>query len=141
PTDEQQKQMQKMTTLMSPLFAIVLWSYASAFILYWLVYNILSMIFQWRMMKKSEPEKNLVKTLMGTAQPAVALAGAPAAGGALPSRPKSENKSELKSDKKKLEKNEAAFESNVAALNATPDNGASSNGTTRPGAAKSGSGS
>lgn len=92
PADDQQRQMQKMTTLMSPLFAIVLWSYPSAFILYWLAYNLVSMFFQWRMMKKAEPEKNLVKTLMGTAPPLVAnlsAGDAPSQPGALPSRPKS----------------------------------------------------
>ncbi len=89
PADEQQRQMQKMTTLMAPLFAIILWSYPSAFILYWLAYNVVSMLFQWRMMKKAEPEKNLIKTLIGTNPPLVTsvVSEAPAAG-ALPSRPK-----------------------------------------------------
>jgi YidC/Oxa1 family membrane protein insertase len=89
PADEQQRQMQKMTTLMAPLFAVVLWSYPSAFILYWLAYNVLSMFFQWRMMKKAEPEKNLVKTLIGGAPPlATNLSSETSAPGALPSRPK-----------------------------------------------------
>lgn len=91
PADEQQRQMQKMTTLMAPLFAVVLWSYPSAFIFYWLAYNVVSMVFQWRMMKKSEPDKNLVKTLIGTAPPlAASVSTASPAPGALPSRPKAQ---------------------------------------------------
>lgn len=96
PADEQQRQMQKMTTLMAPLFAVVLWSYPSAFILYWLAYNVLSMIFQWRMMKKAEPDKNLVKTLIGGAPPlATSLSNETPTPGALPSRPKKGEKAAL----------------------------------------------
>ncbi len=142
PTDDQQKQMQKMTTLMSPLFAIVLWSYPSAFILYWLAYNLVSMVYQWRMMKKAEPTKDLIKTLMGTGGPVLAVAGAgstPSAAGALPSRPKLEG-GKPKNDKseKKAEKNEEPFDSNISALDATPGNNSSS-GSVKNGAAKSGS--
>jgi YidC/Oxa1 family membrane protein insertase len=155
PTDDQQKQMQKITTLMSPLFAIVLWSYPSAFILYWLAYNVVSMVFQWRMMKKAEPTKDLVKTLLGTGQPALAVAGAgstPAATGALPSRPKADEdskshkpktekskteKSEKKTPDRKTGENESPFNTDVSALNATPGN-AHSNGSAKNGASKNG---
>jgi YidC/Oxa1 family membrane protein insertase len=145
PTDEQQKNMQKMTTLMSPLFAIVLWSYPSAFILYWLTYNLVSMVFQWRMMKKAEPTKDLVKTLLGTGTAALAVAGVgstPSVAGALPARPKAEggksknDKSAKKAQKK--EEPEEPFDSNISALDATPGNNGS-NGSAKNGASKSGS--
>jgi hypothetical protein len=140
---------------MSPLFAIVLWSYPSAFILYWLAYNVVSMVFQWRMMKKAEPTKDLVKTLLGTGQPALAVAGAgstPAATGALPSRPKADEdskshkpktekskteKSEKKTPDRKTGENESPFNTDVPALNATPGN-AHSNGSAKNGASKNG---
>lgn len=131
PADDQQKQMQKMTTLMSPLFAVVLWSYPSAFILYWLTYNVLSMFFQWNLMKKSEPDKNLVKTLLGTAQPLSTALTTESTSGALPARPSTEEKKKKKQDKTKkgasenaaddqAEKEEIPFETNTALLNATP---------------------
>lgn len=134
PADDQQRQMQKMTTLMSPMFAIVLWSYPSAFILYWLTYNILSMFFQWNLMKKSEPEKNLVKTLMGVSQPLSTAITTESTSGALPARPNSEEKrkrsskrgsgedegAETGTEKNGSEKEEIPFESNTALLNATP---------------------
>lgn len=66
PADAQQAQMQKMTTFMSPMFALILWTYPSAFILYWFTYNALSTVLQWRMMKASDPDKNVIKTIIGT---------------------------------------------------------------------------
>jgi YidC/Oxa1 family membrane protein insertase len=93
PADAQQAQMQKMTTLMSPMFALILWSYPSAFILYWFTYNALSTALQWRMMKASDPDKSAIKTIIGPmSAPAPALdAGGKTAGsdGAIPSRPSS----------------------------------------------------
>ncbi len=147
PADEQQKQMQKMTTLMSPLFALFLWSYPSAFIMYWITYNVLSMIFQWRMIKKSDPNKDLVKTLMGTAPEGAVLASATAA--ALPSRPnngKNSGKktevvtSEVATSEVVASESETPFESlngdlngalNGASRNGSGKNGASSNSSTQ----------
>jgi membrane protein insertase Oxa1/YidC/SpoIIIJ len=146
PTDDQQKQMQKITTLMSPLFAIVLWSYPSAFILYWLTYNLVSMVFQWRMMKKAEPTKDLIKTLLGTGQPALAVAGAgstPAVAGALPARPKAEKEKSVKKAQKKPESETQPFDDDISALDATPGNdglnGIAKNGASKSGASKNGS--
>jgi YidC/Oxa1 family membrane protein insertase len=92
--DPQQAQMQKMTMFMSPLFALFLWSYPSAFILYWITYNVLSTVFQWRMMKGADPDKTIVKTLLGTGAPVPATAtasalenGSNATSGAIPPRP------------------------------------------------------
>jgi len=141
PADEQQKQMQKMTTLMSPLFALFLWSYPSAFILYWITYNVLSMFFQWRMIKKADPNKDLVKTLLGTA-PEGALASTPVAA-ALPSRPNSGKNKTGKTEVVALEK-ESPFEALNGAANETLNgdlNGAAKNGTSKNGASGSTSGS
>ena len=134
PADEQQKQMQKMTTLMSPLFALFLWSYPSAFIMYWITYNVLSMIFQWRMIKKSDPNKDLVKTLMGTAPEGVLASTAAAA---LPARPTSGKNSNKKSEVSTLE-NETPFESVNGDLNGAL-NGDSKNGSGKNGSSSSGS--
>ena len=146
PADDQQRQMQKMTTLMSPLFALVLWSYPSAFILYWFTYNVLSMIFQWRMIKKAEPQKDLVKTLMGTnPAPVLADGSTPDSSGALPSRPGSEkNGSEKNGRVKAVEnslENATPFETSTELLNATPPNGLSKNGAAKNGAGKNGAAS
>lgn len=137
PADEQQRQMQKMTTLMSPLFAIFLWSYPSAFILYWITYNVLSMIFQWRMIKKSDPKKDLVKTLMGVTPEGV-VASAPASA-ALPSRPsdkKTGNNKAGKTNEKTVEKTEVTplesdtpFESLNGGTNSGGSNANSKNGS------------
>lgn len=136
PTDEQQKQMQKMTTLMSPLFALFLWSYPSAFILYWIFYNILSMIFQWKMIKKSEPNKDLVKTLMGVTPEGVVVSTPATA--ALPARP-TNNKVSGKSKGGKTQvlplESATPFEPLNGDLNGNSTNGAAKNGTSKSGAA------
>lgn len=87
PADEQQAQMQKMTTFMSPLFALVLWSYPSAFIMYWMTYNVLSTALQWRMMKASDPDKNVIKTLIGSGAPMAQSVEVKSDGAAIPPRP------------------------------------------------------
>jgi YidC/Oxa1 family membrane protein insertase len=66
PTDDQQKMMQRMMSFMSPIFAFVLWSYPSAFTLYWMVYNAMSTVLQWRLMKGDDPTKKVIPTLLGT---------------------------------------------------------------------------
>jgi YidC/Oxa1 family membrane protein insertase len=77
PTDEMQKQLQVMTTWVMPIMLpFFMKGFSSAFILYWMAFNIISMIFQYRMMKGSDPNKNVWKTLLGKTdappQPAVA---------------------------------------------------------------------
>lgn len=101
PTDEQQRQMQRITTIMSPMFALFLWSYPSAFIMYWLTYNVLSTGIQWKMMKASDPTKSVVKTLMGTAPPPViaTVDGSTPSNGAIPPRPSSSKTSASKTVK------------------------------------------
>src|SRR5690606_4087800 len=129
--DPQQAQMQKMTMFMSPLFALFLWSYPSAFILYWITYNVLSTIFQWRMMKGADPDKTIVKTLLGTGAPApvpAAAAGALESGGnangAIPPRPGT--------------KAQADAQENEVSQNGTSQNGISPNGVAVGSASQSG---
>jgi YidC/Oxa1 family membrane protein insertase len=74
PTDDQQKMMQRMMSFMSPVFAFVLWSYPSAFTLYWMVYNAMSTVLQWRLMKGDDPTKKVIPTLLGTGSVATATA-------------------------------------------------------------------
>jgi YidC/Oxa1 family membrane protein insertase len=136
--DPQQAQMQKMTLFMSPLFALFLWSYPSAFILYWITYNVLSTVFQWRMMKDADPSKTIVKTLLGTGTPlpATAAAGALESGNAsnstIPPRPGAQAKTSLA---------ESEVSKNGSSQNGTSPHGvaagvASHNGKTASGAAR-----
>ena len=65
PTDAQQRQMQIMMTFVFPFLApIFLLSWPSAFTLYWMMFNILSTFFQYRMMKAADPQKTFIKSLI-----------------------------------------------------------------------------
>jgi YidC/Oxa1 family membrane protein insertase len=132
--DPQQAQMQKMTMFMSPLFALFLWSYPSAFILYWITYNVLSTVFQWRMMKDADPNKTIVKTLLGTGAPAplpaattgVLESGDNVSSGAIPPRPGAKAKAD--SLENKVSQNGAA--QNGVSPNGIAAGSASQNGKT-----------
>jgi membrane protein insertase Oxa1/YidC/SpoIIIJ len=64
PTDDMQRQMAVMTTYIMPFFLpFVMKGFSSAFILYWIAYNIVSMLFQVRMMKAADPNKDIWKQL------------------------------------------------------------------------------
>ncbi len=66
PTDDQQRQMQIMMSLMSPiLFPFLIATYPAAFVMYWMTYNAIGTFYQWRMMKGAEPSKNFWLTLRG----------------------------------------------------------------------------
>ncbi len=88
PTDEQQRQMQMMMSIMMPLlFPFFLLHYPSAFTLYWMVYNVVSTIFQWRMLKAADPSMRAIKSLLGTSTtPAVVTTLSPT--DAVPARPR-----------------------------------------------------
>lgn len=65
PADEQQRTMQLMTTFIFPfIFPFFLLAWPSAFTMYWMTFNIISTIFQWRMMKAADPTKSVVKQLL-----------------------------------------------------------------------------
>jgi hypothetical protein len=85
--DEMQKQMQIMTTWVMPIMLpFFMKGFSSAFILYWMSFNIVSMFFQYWMMKKSDPDRSIIKVLLGkTDAPAAAVEAVPA----IPPRPKS----------------------------------------------------
>ena len=90
PADDMQKQQQMIMSFVMPvMFPFFLLSYPSAFTLYWMTYNVLSTVFQWRLMKQADPHKNMVKTLMGAdlvaASPGDAVA---AVEDAVPARPR-----------------------------------------------------
>ncbi len=83
--DEMQKQMQIMSTWVFPIMLpFFMKGFSSAFILYWMSFNIVSMIYQYWMMKKADPNRSVIKALLGRtdAPPAPAVA-------TLPPRPKS----------------------------------------------------
>ena len=84
PADDMQKQQQMIMSFVMPvMFPFFLLSYPSAFTLYWMTYNVLSTIFQWRLMKQADPTKNMLRTLTG----ADLLAANPTAD-AVPARPR-----------------------------------------------------
>jgi YidC/Oxa1 family membrane protein insertase len=88
PTDDMQRQQQMIMSFMFPIiFPLFLIAYPSAFTMYWMTYNAVSTIFQWRMVKAADPSKTLMKALMGTG-----LKPVEATDDAVPSRPKSEKK-------------------------------------------------
>ncbi len=106
PADDMQKQQQTMMAFAMPImFPLFISTYPSAFTMYWMTYNVMSTIFQWRLMKAADPKKNVIKTLMGTDL----LTVNPTAD-AVPARPKN--------DKGGLKSNEASLESTKLALNA-----------------------
>ncbi len=93
PTDDMQRQQQIIMSFVFPLiFPFFMISYPAAFILYWMTYNTVSTAFQWRMMKAADPNKNIVRSLMGADLKKVANPTADA----IPSRPGSEIKVENK---------------------------------------------
>ncbi|MDF2439046.1 MAG: YidC/Oxa1 family rane protein insertase [Abditibacteriota bacterium] len=88
PTDDMQRQMQLMTTFVMPvMLPFFMKGFSSAFILYWIVFNCVSMLFQVRMMKAADPNKDILKTLIGEGLPKFGKT-AEAAVEAVPPRPK-----------------------------------------------------
>jgi YidC/Oxa1 family membrane protein insertase len=86
PTDPQQAQIQTMMTFFMPVtIPFFLHGYPSAFTMFWMVYNFVSTVLQYRMMKAADPNKSVIKALMGQN---TAVAGAPV----VPPRPKPSNK-------------------------------------------------
>lgn len=90
PTDDMQRQMQIMTTFVMPIMLpFFMKGFSAAFILYWISFNIVSMIFQYRMMKSDDPTKSVIKTLVGGGLIPPRITPADAAPAAvLPPRPK-----------------------------------------------------
>lgn len=87
PTDDQQRQMQIMMGFMMPfMMPLFLLHYPSAFVMYWMTFNATATVLQWRMMKAADPNKNVIKTLMGAD---LTTPAAPAATDSVPARPKS----------------------------------------------------
>jgi len=92
PTDDMQRQMQIMTTFVMPIMLpFFMKGFSSAFILYWIVYNVVSTIFQYRMMKAGDPNKSVWKALVGDGLIPAKIGGddAKTTAEAVPPRPKS----------------------------------------------------
>ena len=102
-TDDTQKQMQMITTFVMPIMLpFFMKGFSAAFILYWISFNIVSMIFQYRMMKATDPEKSVIKTLMGQSPmvPAVGTVALDKADDAVPPRPKNPKRDKSRSSEK-----------------------------------------
>jgi len=65
PTDDQQRQMQKVMTFSPFFFSFFVASFPSAFVLYWTVYNVLGTFYQWKLLKAADPSKTMMKALVG----------------------------------------------------------------------------
>ena len=65
PSDEQQAKMQGIMSIGMPLMIpLFLKDYPSAFTMFWMTFNVLSTILQYRMVKASDPTHNFVKAIM-----------------------------------------------------------------------------
>lgn len=122
PTDETQRQQQRMMMFMMPMFPFFLLTYPSAFALYWMLFNITSTILQYRMMKATDPDKRVIKSILGSPAPAFVVEETK---DAVPPRPKEGVKSAAKKTKLTLSEGEALSESE--ALNGTLNGKAKSN--------------
>jgi len=93
PADDQQRQMQVMMLFFPLVMPFFLLAWPSAFTMYWMTFNILSMFFQFGMMKKADPSKNLIHQLIKAPLiPSIVTASdsdGAAVAGAVPPRPKS----------------------------------------------------
>ncbi|PQV63791.1 membrane protein insertase, YidC/Oxa1 family, C-terminal domain-containing protein [Abditibacterium utsteinense] len=114
PTDDMQRQQQMIMSFAMPfIFPFFIISFPAAFTMYWMTYNAVSTVFQWRMMKAADPKKNVIKTLMGSD-----LKVANSTADAVPARPNGE---------KALESGEGFSNGNG---NSNGNSHASSNGST-----------
>ena len=140
PADDMQRQQQMIMSFMMPvLFPFFLIAYPSAFTLYWMTYNVLSTIFQWRLMKAADPNKDMLKTLMGDGLIAVN----PTAD-AVPIRPGSSSSGAAKKEKPALESGKASLDLDKIAgsnghLNGHTNGSANGNGSAEHHAAPEGS--
>lgn len=134
PTDETQRQQQRMMMFMMPLFPFFLLTYPSAFALYWMLFNITSTILQYRMMKATDPDKRVIKSIIGTPAPMLA---ASERNSSIPPRPKEGVKSTAKKAKLTIAEEKDAFvQSEALGSTLNGSNGAqhgSQNGKTMPG--------
>jgi YidC/Oxa1 family membrane protein insertase len=90
PADDQQRQMQLMMLFFPFAVPFFLLAWPSAFTMYWMAFNILSMFFQYRMMKAADPTKRLWTQLVTQPLiPQIVVADPSAVpAGAIPPRPK-----------------------------------------------------
>ncbi len=116
PADEMQARTQGLMSFIMPLtIPLFLKDYPSAFTLYWMMFNVLSTIFQYRMIKSYDPNHNFVKALMRSPFTATVEES-------IPSRPQtaSESKALAKSTSQTQPK---AFDNARGSLNSDKTNG------------------
>ena len=125
PADDMQKQQQMIMSFVMPfVFPFFLLAYPSAFTLYWTIYSLISALFQWKMIKAVEPNKNLLKQLMGAD-----LVSANPDADAVPARPVKDEKPILrKVEKPALNSGKSSLDLDRIAGSNGHLNGGSSNG-------------
>lgn len=127
PTDDMQRQQQMIMSFVFPvMFPFFIKTYPSAFTMYWMTFNAMSTMFQWRMMKAADPKKNIIKSLMGSD-----LNVANPTADAVPARPKGESKS-----KGAIVEGKALEIKNSDALSNGHSNGVAKNGASKNGSSK-----
>ena len=109
PTDDTQRQQQRMMMFMMPMFPFFLLHYPSAFALYWMLFNVTSTVLQYRMMKASDPDKRVIKSIIGSP---LSMFAAPEEdkSNSVPLRPKDGVKNVAKKAKLTMSDNAEAFE-------------------------------
>jgi len=133
PTDEMQRQQQMIMSFLFPvMFPFFLISYPSAFTMYWMTFNAMSTMFQWRMMKAADPKKNIIKSLIGAD-----LQVANPTADAVPARPKGDTKGESK-NKSPLSSEPALETASESIHNNGHTNGVAKNGVPKTSLSKNG---
>ncbi len=130
PADDMQKQQQMIMSFVMPImFPFFLLAYPSAFTLYWTIYSLISALFQWKMIKAVDPDKNLLRQLTGAD-----LISANPTADAVPTRPAKESGPILKKvEKPALQSGKSSLDLDRIAgsnghLNGGATNGNGSNG-------------
>ena len=124
PADDMQKQQQMIMSFAMPfIFPFFLLAYPSAFTLYWTIYSLISALFQWKMIKAVDPNKNILRQLTG----ADLLAVNPTAD-AVPARPGKDETPAKKKEKPSLQSGKSSLDLDRIAGSNGHLNGGAKNG-------------
>jgi len=129
PADETQRSQQMiMSVLMPVLFPFFIKSYPAAFTMYWMTFNVMSTIFQWKLIKKADPRKNVVRTLLGENLNVPGATETPPSSKAVPPRPGGKSGNRPSNDKTETNGKPSANGKTNADGKASPNGKANANG-------------